>query len=101
MAKKKAPEEPELEQGYIDPELAPVKIRAVTDACRIYYKTMMERVELSKAEHEAKDNLINVMLANDIHFYEYDGKIVVLVDLKNVKIRKKKEESPDFGGDSE
>jgi hypothetical protein len=29
-------------------------------------------------------------------WYEYEDRIVKLVDLKNIKIKKKKEESPDF-----
>ena len=61
----------------------------------------MERVELSKAEDEAKDALIDVMLKNNLNRYEMpDGKVIIVTNKSGVKVKKpKKTEETEEGGE--
>ena len=83
--------EPDMEQGYIDPDMAPTYIPALDQAAKLYYKVMLERKELSEEEDQAKDNLIDKMKEEDLQIYETkDGKIVTLTATSNLKVKPKK-----------
>ena len=92
MAKKKpTPKKPKIEQGWIDPEMIPPKIKEIDVAADGYYDVMMERTVLSKEEHELKENLIKIMLFHgETRYVMPDGKIVEVLDKHTVKVRKAK-----------
>lgn len=95
--KARKPKAPKVEQGWIDPEMAPKKIKEIDSAAEGYYEIMMERTVLSKEEHELKENLIKIMLAHgETRYVMPDGKIVEVIDKHNVKVRKAK--TPTKGG---
>lgn len=78
-------------QGFI-PGMEPESFRDLDDAADNYYDTMRERVKLSKEEDEAKDNLIDKMKEHALDRYETaDGKIVMVLNSSNVKVKPKKE----------
>ncbi len=62
MARKVKPDEPEMEQGVLDPEFAPVKYDAICD-----------RLPYTQAEKEAHDSLLNVMMEEGVEHYVYKG----------------------------
>ncbi len=98
MAKRKA----KPKQGYL-PEMEPPTFKDIDSAAENYYDTMQERVKLSGEEDEAKTNLIEKMRSHDLERYEYDGKIVMIVNKSNVKVKKAKkaEENGEEGGEEE
>ena len=75
-------------------ETRPDPIPAIDQAAETYYDAMQERLPLTKAEKEAKESLIETMLAAGVNRYETsDGKIVSLTGKQNVTVKPKKEES--------
>lgn len=86
-----APKRKRLKQGHL-PQMEPPSIPALDAAALIYYDAMQERVRLSKAEDEAKDNLIDKMKGNLIELYKTpDGLVVSVVNKSNVRVQKHKE----------
>lgn len=101
MAKKKPPRSrkpkgPKAKQGDLGEGfgIAP-PIPELDSAAENYYDVMMERVKLSKEEDETKTALIELMRTNNLTRYEYDGRIVMLTDKTNVKIKANKKQSGD------
>jgi len=82
---KKKPKEKRLRQKPIPGFEEPV-VQEIEDAAEIYYDVMLERIEHSKAEDVAKDNLIDKMVAHSMDRYECDEFVVSVVNKKNVKV---------------
>lgn len=94
------------DQGYLPGEgMEPPRHKRVDDAADNYYDTMMDRVKLSKEEHELKDALIDKMKEHGIDRYEMpDGKIVMVTHKSNVRVKKKKAKkgaAPSENGEAE
>lgn len=89
---KKAAKKPK--QQYLG-DMAPPSIPEIDAAAETYYDAVQERLPLTKAEAEAKDNLIMAMVEHGQTRYEYEDKIVSLLDSKNVKVKRKKSENGD------
>ncbi len=86
MARKQT-EEPEVEQGYIDPEFAPVKNARVHKAAKFYYDAICERPPFTQAEKEAHESLLNVMLEEGVEHYVYKGVEAHVNTSKKVKVK--------------
>jgi hypothetical protein len=100
MARKRKIDEPALEQGYIDEDMKPPRIKAIDQAAKVYYSAMSERKALSEEEDQAKDALIDVMHQNQLKFYEcVDGKVVTLSELTNVRVKPRKLQEGEKGGE--
>lgn len=101
MARKKS-DEPEVEQGVLDPEFAPVKNARVHKAAKFYYDAICERLPFTQAEKEAHESLLNVMLEEGVEHYVYKGVEAHVNTSKKVKVKvenaAKKDES---NGESE
>lgn len=80
----------------------PPRIKELDDAADIYFDAMQERVKLSKAEDEAKDNLIDKMKENKMQLYQTsDGLMVTITAKSNVKVKRKGEAESSSNGDEE
>lgn len=91
---RKKSDEPELEQGYI-PGTEPPRCPPVDQAAKLYHKTMSERVELTKEEKEAMDNLVEKMIANDLQIYETkQGLVVTLTSRSKCTVKPAKKKHP-------
>lgn len=87
----KPPREKKPKQQFL-PGLAPPSVPAIDQAADTYYETMMQRVELSKEEDTAKDNLIDKMKEYSLDRYETpQGLIVSVTATSNVKCKRKKQ----------
>ena len=85
-----------MKQNYLDPEMAPIDIEVVTIAAKEYHKLKKAHTSLGKKMHVAMDELISLMIENGLATYEYNGTIVDLLNMKKVKLKKKKHESQAF-----
>jgi hypothetical protein len=98
MARRKKPaDEPDMEQGYI-PGTEPPRVPAVDQAAKLYHKVMLDRVELTKEEHEAMANLVEKMIEAGLQYYETKQGLEVKLTSKSkctVKPAKKKHPTDD------
>jgi len=86
MARKKTAE-PEMEQGFIDPEFAPVKNARVHKAAKFYYDAIQDRLPFTQAEKEAHASLLNVMMEEGVEHYVYKGVEAHVNTSKKVKVK--------------
>lgn len=84
-------------QSYI-PGTEPPSIPAIDSAAETYMEARDERCRLSTQEHEAHDNLLEVMKENGLDRYEFDGFIVVALSKTKCLVKKKKE-AAEIGGE--
>lgn len=95
--KEKKPRKPK--QGFL-PDMEPPSISELDGAAEIYDDAKLERCKLSKAEDEAKNQLIDLMHKHKLIKYETTSGIVVeMLNKTNVKTKHKKSESQE--GDDE
>lgn len=99
MARKK-PEEPEMEQGVLDPEFKPVENARVHKAAKRYYDAIKERMALTEEEKEAHDTLLNTMMEEGIEHYVYQGLEAHVNTSKKCKV-KVQSDKVEKGGEEE
>lgn len=90
MARTRAKRPKVPEQGYLDPELEPVKIKEIDTAAEAYADARDERMKLSEEETEAQNTLGAVMEKHNLEAYEYDGNRVTVDRSMKVKVKKLK-----------
>jgi hypothetical protein len=100
MARKRT-EEPEVEQGYIDPEFAPKKNARIHKAAKRYYGLMLERKAAGDEEKASHDTLLNIMLEEGVDSYEYQDLKVAVDTSKKCKVKLQGEGSAESNGESE
>lgn len=80
-----------VRQGHLN-GLEPPRIKAIDDAAETYYEAIRERLPLTQAEKDAKENLIEKMKEHQVDRYETpDGLVVVVTSKSKVKVKKKAE----------
>lgn len=63
-------------------------VKAIDQAAEVYFRAVRDRLPYTKAEKEAKDTLIELMVKHRLHLYKtVDGKEVSLTDSHNVKVK--------------
>ncbi len=85
MAKKRTKQAklPGHENVYID---------ELDDAARIYHGAKTDRMEMTKAEDEAKDSCIDKMKSHRLSIYEsVDGIVLTVTDKSNLRSKRKGE----------
>jgi len=98
MARKKS-DEPEVEQGYIDPDFKPVKNARVHKAAKRYYSLMLERKAAGEEEKASHDTLLNIMMEEGLDFYEYQDLKVAVDTSKKCKVKLQGEGSAESNGE--
>lgn len=87
--KAKKPRSTRTKPAYL-PGMEPPRIKALDDAADIYYDAMQDRLSESKAEKEAKVNLIEKMKEHGLDVYETaHGLRVSVINKSEVKCKKK------------
>jgi hypothetical protein len=76
-AKVKTPRKPRVAAETFLPGMEPPRIKEIDDAATYYYEVMMDRVEKSKEEDEAKTQLIEKMAKNNLERYKTSDGLVV------------------------
>jgi len=98
---RKAATEPEMEQGYIDPDFKPVKNARVHKAAKRYYCLMLERKAAGDEEKAAHDTLLNTMMEEGLETYEYQDLKVAVDTSKKCKVKIQGEGSAESNGEEE
>lgn len=101
MAEKaKRPPRKRAKQGHL-PGMEPITIPALEGAAANYYDVIMERVDLSKQEADAKQNLLGKMHENKLERYiTGDGLVVMCLSKDSLSVKKKKDApSPEANGE--
>lgn len=81
-------EEPEVEQGVLDPEFETAKNPKIEKFAKRYRKLMLARKAAGEEETVAHQELLDVMIGEGIDHYEYQ-KLVVHVNAGKKKVKVK------------
>ena len=99
MSTKKTKKARKLRQQNL-PGMEPPKIKAIDNATEAYVEIRDSRMALTKTEVAKRDTVLRLMKEHDLTSYEYDGKVVSIVNGEpKVKVKTKKDETIEIEDD--
>lgn len=83
---------PRAKQPYLPgaEDMAPKTIPALDEAAEDYRNARDARMRMGETEQQCAEDLLKLMQEHKLTEYEYEGKVVRLVDVLKVKVTKQK-----------